>query len=477
MLQIFGSDDDRYDALRAVARSKSATNLVTDPNGTNWLVSGGSSWFPVASLKESFAGAWQRGSRVNVQSGMAHATAWSCITLIADDISKLRPTLIALDSDGIWNEITNPAYSPVLRRPNHYQNRIQFLKSWVISKLTRGNTYVLKERDARGVVVALHILDPDRVKVLVAPDGEVYYELQPCDLAGVDETVRVPASEIIHDILIPLFHPLCGVSAWYAMGAVVAQGLKIIEQSATLFANGSQPGGIIIAPGPISPDNAKRIQDHWDNNFAGEKNVGKVAVLADNLKYEPMKGLTAVDSQLIDQLKWGDDKICAAVHVPPFMVGVGTMPAYNNIEALTRQYYGQALQNLIESIELCLDEGLRLDASTGIELDLDGLFRMDTATLIKAEAEAVKGSLKAPNEARKRLNLRPLAGGNSIYMQQQNFSLEALAKRDASEDPFAKTPPPAWSGSPDAAVDADKSVGDETDAFIAWLEKEWDDAA
>ncbi len=378
---------------------------------------------------------------------MAHATAWSCITLIANDISKLRWKLIALGDNGIWDEVTNPAYSPVLRRPNHYQNRIQFLFCWVLSKLTRGNAFILKERDARNVVVALHVLDPERVTPLVAPDGSVYYELKADALAGIDDGApRVPSTEIIHDILVPLYHPLVGVSAWHAMGAVVAQGLKIIEQTARLAQNGSQPGGVLTAPNTIGPEAAKRIQEHWDNNFSGEKNIGKVAVLGDGLHYEAMKGLTAVDSQLIDQLHWGDEKICGALHVPPFMVNVGAPPAYDNIEALTRQYYGQALQYLIEAIELCLDEGLGLDARTGVELDLDGLFRMDTATQVKTESDAVKGSLKAPNEGRRRLNLPPLPGGDSIYMQQQNFSLEALAKRDARENPFADTPRPAGSG-------------------------------
>lgn len=457
-MQIFGWTIQR--------RKSGGTNLVTDPTGQGWLASGGASWFPVASVREAFAGAWQRGTRVTTQAGMAHSTAWACITLIANDIAKLRPKLIALDSDGIWNEVTNPAYSPVLRKPNHYQNRIQFFLCWVISKLTRGNTYVLKERDARQIVTALHVLDPDRVKPLVAPDGEVYYELQADDLAGIDGTVRVPATEIIHDILIPLYHPLVGVSAWHAMGAVVAQGLKIIEQTYKLFQNGSQPGGVLSGPGAIGPETAKRIQENWDNNFAGEKNLGKVAVLGDGLKYEPMTGLTAVDSQLIEQLKWGDEKICSALHVPPFMVNVGPPPTYTNIEALTRQYYGQALQYLLEAIELCLDEGLRLDASTGIEFDLDGLFRMDTATQVKTEAEAVKGSLRTPNEARKRLGAKPLPGGDTIYMQQQNFSLEALAKRDASADPFSKTPSPAPSPEPPDEPSDDTVNGKDIEADL-----------
>ena len=70
---------------------------------------------------------------------------------------------------------------------------------------------------------------------------------------------------------------------------------------------------------------------------------------------------------------------------------------------------------------------------------------MDTAALVKAEAEAVGAGIKAPNEARRRLNLGPTAGGSGPYLQQQNYSLEALAKRDAKEDPFTTNgtkPPP-----------------------------------
>lgn len=51
---------------------------------------------------------------------------------------------------------------------------------------------------------------------------------------------------------------------------------------------------------------------------------------------------------------------------------------------------------------------------------------------------ASKNTILTPNEARKSENLPPVEGGDSLFLQQQNFSLAALAKRDASEDPFAK---------------------------------------
>jgi phage portal protein BeeE len=115
-------------------------------------------WFGL--VRESFAGAWQRNIDIRVENVLTYTAVFSCISLIANDIAKLRLRLVRQDDDGIWVETESSAFSPVLRRPNRYQNRIQFIANWVTSKLVHGNTYVLKQRDQRGIVTALYILDP-----------------------------------------------------------------------------------------------------------------------------------------------------------------------------------------------------------------------------------------------------------------------------------------------------------------------------
>jgi phage portal protein BeeE len=129
------------------------------------------------------------------------------------------------------------------------------------------------------------------------------------------------------------------------------------------------------------------------------------------------------------------------------MIGVGPPPPYANIEPLLQQYWAQCLQSLVVSLEKCLDEGLGIDAPLadgtqyGAEFDIDDLIWMDTATRTKAAVDAIGGAGMSPNEARQKyLGLGPIAGGKSAYMQEQNYSLEALAARDAKPDPFAKTP-------------------------------------
>jgi len=417
-----------------------------DNRGTGWL----------GVIRESFTGAWQANVEIHQDTVLAFSTVFSCVTLIASDIAKMRVKLVELTGDGIWKETQSAAFTPVLRKPNHFQNRIQFYESWVLSKLTTGNTYALKQRDARGVVVKLYILDPRRVTPLVGDDGSVFYDLKADNISMLQEGVVVPASEIIHDRMNCLFHPLVGISPIYACGLAAMQGHEIQSNSARFFRNGSKPGGVLTAPGAIGEDTAKRLKEHWDQNFSGE-NSGKVAVLGDGLTYEGM-ALSAADSQLIEQLKWSAETVCSVFHMPGYKVGVGTSPTYNNAEILNQVYYSDCLQSLIEALELCLDEGLELPTPYGTEFDLDGLLRMDTGALYKANNDAIGGGWMAPNEGRKRAGLAPVPGGDSPFMQQQQFSLEALAKRD-QDDPFSKPAAPSAPAAGDTPAD---TADDET---------------
>src|SRR4029077_18642801 len=157
-------------------------------------------------------------------------------------------------------------------------------------KLVHGNTYVLKQRDQRGVVNALYVLDPQRVQPLDASDGSVWYQVSRDDLVGLTETPvpeAIPAREIIHDRMMAPFHPLCGVSPIFAAALPALRGLGIERTSELFFRNGSAPGGVLTAPGKISDETAARLKAYWETNFSGQ-NVGKVAVLGDSLKYEAM---------------------------------------------------------------------------------------------------------------------------------------------------------------------------------------------
>lgn len=420
-------------------------------------VSRGRGWF---SVFESFPGAFQRNVVLERDTVLSYHAVFACITLIASDIAKLRMKLVERDAAGIWSEAESPSFSPVLRKPNDWQTRIQFWEHYFLSKLISGNTYVLKQRDNRGVVIKEYVLDPQRVTPMVADDGSVFYQLQCDHLAGIEADILVPAREIIHDRFNCIFHPLVGVSPIFANAVAATQGIRIQNNSATFFGNQSQPGGVLTAPGEIHDETAARLKEYWEANFTGD-NAGKIAVLGDDLKYQPLT-MTAEDSQLIEQLRWTAEVVCSTFHVPPYKIGVGPMPTYNNIQSLNVEYYSQCLQSHIESAELCLDEGLgigvgvNVDGKTyGTEFDIDGLLRMDSVTQFDVLEKAK--SVLTLDERRRRVDAKAMkTGGDTVYLQQQDHSIEAIAARDKQLIEQANNPPVVTPVAPPANDNSDE---------------------
>lgn len=409
----------------------------------------GSWWWPI--VREPFSGAWQRNEELSADQSMAFHAVFACHTLICSDIAKLRVKLVALQGN-VWQETKNPAYSPVLRKPNHYQNRIQFFENWVNSKLARGNAYILKRRDGRGVVVALYVLNPDRVQPLVSDSGEVFYRLSKDNLSELTaDDVIVPAREIIHDRFNCLFHPLVGISPLYASALAATHGINIQRAGTRLAGNGVRPSGILTAPGRIDPENAKRLKDTWETQYAGAAGASKIAVLGDGLKFEALT-MTSEEAQLIEQLKYTAEVVCSTYHVPSYKIGIGEPPKFTNVQALNTEYYSQCLQVLIESIEVCLDEGLATGETLGTEFDVENLLRMDSTTQMDV-LEKSKGKLTV-NEQRAKLDKLPVEGGDTVYLQEQDHSLEWLSRRDAMPLEGPPPPPPA----PPELSDEDKRL-------------------
>jgi len=411
---------------------------VTETEVNSLVASGGGGgWFNV--VRETAAGAWQSmlAPAHNPREVLSFSAVFACITAIASDIAKLRVMLVEETDEDVCIEIDVDDY-PVLQKPNRYQNWIQFISCWIVSKLVYGNAYTFKEREkAGGRVVAVYVLDPRRVQVIVPDSDNIYYELSPDKLSGILEKIYVPASEIIHDVMTQVFgHPLCGVSPLFAAGCSALQGKYIQSGSTKFFENMSRPSGVLTYEGKLDSEDAAKIKDEWNANYSGQ-NIGRVALINAKLKYEPIASVPPQEAQMLQQLEWTIADVARCYHVPLFKIG-GPIPSGSTLEQLNQTYYNDCLQILIESFEATLGEGIGLKKGQYIQLDLNGLVRMDgvaQATFLKT---MVSGTIMAPNEARKTMNLPKKPGGDSLFIQQQNYSTEAIAKRDGKEDPFAR---------------------------------------
>lgn len=420
----YETSDGRVIDISMRKAAPSGLTSVSNSRAMSWL-------WPI--IREASTGAWQRNEEITLDNVLTNPTLYSCVTTVAGDFGKIRARIVEVDKTGISTEKVTP-WTPLFETPNHYQTWPQYADWWMSCKLTNGNAYALKRRDGRGLVNALYILDPTRVKPQIAPDGSVYYELS-TNLNGLDasastQPVLVPAREIIHDrMAVPFMHPLIGVSPIFAAGYPALLARYISNNAQRLFSNGSFPGGVITAPGNISLETVQRLKEAFETNYSGD-NFGKIAILGDNLAYHPLGMSSAVDSQLIEILKWSDEQIAKCFHMPLFKVG-GPLPPYSSVEAVNQLYFSDCLQVHIRAFEAVYKLGLELPSEYAVSLNIDDLNRMDSATTMEIAAKGVQGSVLTIDEARRRFDLKPIKGGDTVYMQIQDHSIAVLAERDA----------------------------------------------
>ena len=103
-----------------------------------------------------------------------------------------------------------------------------------------------------------------------------------------------------------------------------------------------------------------------------------------------------------------------------------------------------------------------------IRFNLADLLMMDTATKTQTIKDAIGSGMMAPNEGRALFDLKPVKGGDTPYLQQQNFSLAALSRSSKA------APPPVTGGTvsqPPAEPENDDSADDSKEAERQFIEK------
>lgn len=386
------------------------------------------------SIIESYPGSWQKNIEICKEDYPSFFAVFSCVTLIASDVAKLPVNLKKLTKEGVW---VKTGKVNLFKKPNSIQTRYQFFENWTMSLLLTGNAYIFIVRDSTGKPSELRVLDPTLVLPLVSSDGEVFYQLNADNIAGIEQKIIVKSTDIIHDRINCLYHPLIGISPLYAGGLSAKQGLIIQHNSANFFANGSRPGGIITVQGNASEEKITELKKYWNTNYGGN-GQGKTAVLADGMDYKPI-AITASDAQMIEQLGMSARIVCSVFHVPPYKIGLEQPPS--NSAELDNQYYSQCLQPRLEAMEALIDVSFNFPEDLSFEFDIEKLLRMDAKARYETWSAGVKGGWMKINEARAKENLEPVDGGDSPYLQQQNYSLAALSKRDNKNDPFSTEKP------------------------------------
>lgn len=380
------------------------------------------------------------------------ATVEACVSAYAQTIAMLPGAHKRKQESGGVEDITTSALSRILRRPNTYQTISDFLLNLVSATYYAGNGYAVAVRNSRFEIDSLHLLPARQTRPVISPEGEVFYyvggnEMLDPILAGEELSAPgtnhylVPARDVMHIRLRTRGgNPFDGISPLVAAGLAQASAVAIGSSQAAFFSNMSRPSGVLQTDKVFTADQLTVLRNAWKAESTN-MNAGGVPILSAGLKWESLT-MSAVDAQMIEQLKWSTQEIARVMRVPGAIINDMTGSTWNNTETLMNFWIADGLGFLLNHIELAFDNLFQLKQGQYTEFDTDILLRSEFAARIEGLSKAVTNGIMSPNEARAREGLAAVKDGEEPRVQAQNVPLSAAGKIPATT-PAAPAAPAA----------------------------------
>lgn len=407
------------------------------------------------SMKEWWPESNRASAGVNVTEDVAlGSAAWFCaFDLVSNDIGSLGFfTYRKLKPRGRDRATDSPVYRLTHDAPNPYSSAFDFYKLLVLWIMTWGNGYAEIQYKA-GRPFALWPIHPSRVKIEKKASGEPYYIVHNDD----NSRVRLSYDKMIH---VKGFSRdgYCGIGLIGLAREAIGMSVSSLEYGANFFSNNAQPTLLISVPdGTLGDDEASdRLRKAWVSQHGGSKRGG-VGFIEDSTKVEKL-GLTNVDAQFIETIKYSVILCCQFTHVPPHMLMQMDRATFSNIEHQSIQYVQMALMRYIKAIEQEFTRKLLPDEPDMFcEFNLTTLLRADQ----KAEADTLhlmrQDGVISVDDWREIKNMNPLPDGlGNIYLNPQNME-PAEATKDKADNPNSQDDSPLEPTEPDADDNNDRS--------------------
>jgi len=319
-----------------------------------------------------------------------NAVAYRCARMIAEAAASV-PWLLY---DGAREIDTHPLLD-LLRRPNPRGSGPELMEAWYGFLQVAGNAY-LEAVAFDGEVRELHVLRPDRMKVVPATDGWA----AAYDYTVAGRTVRFaqdarPLPPILH---MALFHP---TDDHYGFSPIEAAQTAIdIHNAASrwnkaLLDNSAQPSGALVYAGAngtthLSQEQFERLKRELEEAYQGAVNAGRPMLLEGGLDWKAM-GLSPKDMDFIDAKHVAAREIALAFGVPPMLLGIPGDNTFANYQEANRTFWRQTVLPLVAKSAEAIGAWLAPAWDGSLRLSFDA----DRIAALSSEREALWSRLGA----------------------------------------------------------------------------------
>lgn len=356
----------------------------------------GDFWFEPVTMRSS------SGARISGDTALHLSAVFRAVVLISGHIASLPLTL---RKAGTLNRQADHWLYPLFKKPNRWQNGFEWRQMMQGHLLLRGNAYNEIVDNARGQILELVPLHPDRVRIEQLPSGEYRYRVT--DNAGGERIL--PRGQVWH-LRGLSSNGITGLSVIECARESLGLGLSAQDYGARFFSNDARPGGWIEFPGKFADKEARRLfRDSVQENQAGA-NRGKTMVLDQQMKYHEI-GLSNADSQFLETRKFQISDIARWFGVPPHKLADLDRATFSNIEQQALEYVSDSLMIWTEMWEASIEDALLFDDDgLEVEFDFSRLARGDSTSRANFARTAILAGYLTRNEARALEGREPIDG-------------------------------------------------------------------
>jgi HK97 family phage portal protein len=353
---------------------------------------------------------------------MQMTAVYSCVRILSETLAGLPLHVYKYnDSGGKEKYLKHPLYKLLHDEPNPEMTSFAFRETLMSHLLLWGNAYAQIIRNAKGEVISLYPLMPNKMTVDRDANGRLFYLYQRSSedvpSLGKDNQVYLAPADVLH---IPGlgFDGLVGYSPIAMAKNAVGLAIATEEYGAKFFANGAAPGGVLEHPGTIK--DPQKVKESWNAAYQGSANSHRVAVLEEGMKYQPI-GISPEQAQFLETRKFQINEIARIFRVPPHMLADLEKSSFSNIEQQSLEFVKYTLDPWVVRWEQSMCRALLSDSekpTVFIKFNVDGLLRGDYESRMSGYATARQNGWMSANDIRELENLDriPAELGGDLYL-------------------------------------------------------------
>ncbi len=321
---------------------------------------------------------------VNTGNILSVSDAYACIRLLSDSISSLPLHVYRRTTAGRVRAGSDSRAVQLLNRPSPGSTGVDLISQVVTHLNVFGECFIAKYR-SDDTIVQLGLIHPDSVQVELRGQRVVY------TLSTARGQTEHGPSDILHVKGLSL-DGLRGLSPVAQCRTALGLSSSLQASAKAFTEHGSRPSGVLTAAAG-SGDALQRIQETWTARHAGASNMHRVAVVAGDVKFEPI-AFSADDSQFLQQRELSAREVARCFRVPAWAIDAptGDSLTYGNVSEQNRALVTHSLRPWIVRIETAISNDTDLcPGGTYAQFELDGLLRADAKSRAEQYTLALAG--------------------------------------------------------------------------------------